>query len=88
MKVNRLTMLYALPFGFLVFRAFLDGETPLERFGLMAVVIVVALVMYPVSRRLYIPLQTWISKNRKNCPECDCNMSVKYRICPNCNHAC
>ena len=85
MKDKHLTILYALPFGFMIFRAFMDGEPPLERLALLTVVIVIAVVMYPVSRRLYKPLNTWISSNRKHCPECGCNMSLHYQICPNCN---
>ncbi len=85
MKNNRLTILYALPFGFVIIRALADGETPLERLALLTIIVVLAMVMYPVSKRLYKPLTNWISINRKHCPKCDCNMSVNYQICPNCN---
>ena len=85
MKNKRLAAVYVLPFGFLISRALIDGETPIERLALVAVVIFVALAMYPLSKRLYEPLQRWFSKQRQYCPECNGNMSVKYQICPNCN---
>ena len=84
MKNKRLAAVYVLPFGFLISRALIDGETPIERLALVAVVIFVALAMYPLSKRLYEPLQRWFSKQRQYCPECNGNMSVKYQICPHC----
>ncbi len=84
MKNKRLAAVYALPFGFFISRALIDGETLLQRLALVTVVILLGLTMYPLSKRLYEPLQRWFSKQRKHCPECHCNMSVKYQTCPNC----
>ena len=84
MNEKRFAAMYAFPFGFLVVRALIDGETLLERAALIAVVAIVAIAMYPLCKRLSGRLSEWFSKYRKNCPECDCNMSVRYKVCPNC----
>ncbi|GEM_PF-3084347 len=84
MNDKRFAAMYAFSIGFMVIRALTDGETLLEKAALTLVVLVVAFAMFPLCKRLSGWLSEWFSKYRKNCPECDCNMSVRYKVCPNC----
>ena len=86
MNDKRFSAMYVFSIGFLVIRALADGETLLEKAGLALVVLVIAFAMFPLCKRLSGRLSEWFSKHRKHCPECDCNLSVRYKVCPNCKN--
>lgn len=52
MNDKRFSAMYVFSIGFLVIRALADGETLLEKAGLVLVVLVIAFAMFPLCKRL------------------------------------